>query len=442
MANAKVKVTLEETVSCAKDYQKQLQDLLLKLDEAEAQLKRSAEDAREYINSYFKDLTEKLLTVIKQRQENLSNEITIRCKEKIKPLSECRYLIEDKLETAVNVCMEGEHILIEECDISSEDVKLLCDKSQYFGSLPEVPAPSEVPHFSVDFNSNLYKDLMQAILSDGVILVQNAIEITNVEEKPGALVVHWNEIDDENNQEPHKYHLQCCRGDARNNPEVVSNFYDVYKGNDTHYIIRDVECDVPYSFRVSRRPKNDSNFGPWSLIYTSTTTLPPYEWDHSNIDYMLTNERKIATKLYSDSHSVLCSKTPLLSLPHSLHFRILDVGKTPKLDEGIALIDASVHTQSTKFTFLQQGVVFINLQGVVFVNGYKMMTELLPLCRGSSVYFYVEPLDSNKKVRVMIESGDGQITYDWKTVQDTGCKYLDIYFGMFFREEGWKIVVE
>jgi hypothetical protein len=90
----------------------------------------------------------------------------------------------------------------------------------------------------------------------------------------------------------------------------------------------------------------------------------------------------------------------------------------------------------------------------VFIDGQEMKTRLPCLTRNSSISIETETLP-NGKVRVSVQVGDKELTFDWKVdklvtlgmigglgmtplTESTQC----FFFGMIFSHEDWKISVE
>ena len=60
--------------------------------------------------------------------------------------------------------------------------------------LPEVPSLSEVPYITTDLTDDLYKEIQSLVSNDGRIFERAPVQITEVEERPGALLVKWEEV--------------------------------------------------------------------------------------------------------------------------------------------------------------------------------------------------------------------------------------------------------
>lgn len=60
--------------------------------------------------------------------------------------------------------------------------------------MPEVPSLSEVAFISVNFEEGVVERFQDLIADEGSISDHAPVHITEVEERPGALLVHWEEV--------------------------------------------------------------------------------------------------------------------------------------------------------------------------------------------------------------------------------------------------------
>ncbi|XP_067136712.1 cytokine receptor-like factor 3 [Centruroides vittatus] len=428
---------VKESLSTGKDYLKHLQDLLDQLGIAVRQVDQSAKKSENLVKDYFTNITKLITTTLERRRDQLLTEITTFYNEAIVPLVECQKEIEENMAATSAVLREGENILKKDVPVSSEQITSYLSKTSMIGLLPEVPNPAQVANINVNFSTKLLPEISSLIHNHGFVSAFSPVQIIHVEERPGGLVIHWEETDEENIEE-RTFGLQYCSGNVRKNPQLVNNYEFAYKGPEKSYLVRDIQYRKQYTFRVSCCVKN-GEWKRWSEPHIAMTTIPNYEWESNNPNYNLTNDNKIATKLESVGSSNLYSKLSLQRINHSIKFHILDVGEQEEIDEGLALVDTSQTKKDA--AFLQPGVIFINMKGNVYVNGNVMTNHLPTLKRNSMVIFDVEPLDSNGKIRVTIRTENQEITYDWKA-REGNSTHLDIYFAVFFRSCGWKILVE
>lgn len=428
---------VKESINTANEYSNHLQDLLDQLQISINQVEQSAKKSENLVKEHFTNITKLVVGNLEKRCDQLLTEITAQRNKAITPLIECQKEIEENLTATSAILREGENILKKEIPVSNDQISHYLRKTSMIGMLPEVPNPAHVANIDVNFSTKLLPEISTIIHNHGLVTAFSPVQIVYTEERPGGLVIHWEETDEEDTEEK-IFGLQYCFGNVRKNPQLCNNYEFVYKGPEKSYLVRDIQYRKQYSFRISYYI-NNGEWKRWSEPYIVMTTIPNYEWEPNNPNYNLTNGNKIATKLESMGNFHLYSKSPLQKSSHSIKFHILDVGQESEVDEGLALVDWAQVKRDT--TFLQAGVIFINMKGNVYVDGNVMTNQLPSLKRNSVVIFDVEPLDSNGKVRVIVHNGNSEITYDWKTKGENKIN-LDIHFAMFFHESGWKISVE
>ena len=64
----------------------------------------------------------------------------------------------------------------------------------YLESLPDLPDPSEIAFVTIDLPYGANQLLAEAIHDYGRVLRQPPVIITGVFERPGALLIVWNEV--------------------------------------------------------------------------------------------------------------------------------------------------------------------------------------------------------------------------------------------------------
>ena len=57
-----------------------------------------------------------------------------------------------------------------------------------------MPSLSEVPYITTDFSEDLYNEIQSLIAGHGKIFERAPVQITEIEERPGALLVKWEEV--------------------------------------------------------------------------------------------------------------------------------------------------------------------------------------------------------------------------------------------------------
>jgi len=61
--------------------------------------------------------------------------------------------------------------------------------------LPAIPALEEVPHISFQSKASfLHSQLEESIMNLGSVSQMGPVQITQMEEKPGALLISWEEV--------------------------------------------------------------------------------------------------------------------------------------------------------------------------------------------------------------------------------------------------------
>ncbi|XP_021931889.1 cytokine receptor-like factor 3 isoform X2 [Zootermopsis nevadensis] len=412
------KLTIVETVDTAKEYASKLEDLIKSVEVAKEQVNASTQKAIEDIDSAFDLFTSVLVDALHKRRNVLKAEAFRFQEEGLIPLKECHDLIAGKLKSTKLYVEEGHNILRAGGLSSSEETLMFSEKASLLGSLPAVPSLEEVPDISFQCPVESVRVKLQQTLSGvGKVSRMGPVQVTEVDEKPGALLVRWEEVDFERVVDIHSFRLQMAYDDVRGQMSLLKgNFHDIYFGPECQYLVRDLCPGVPYTFRVSCQVEGDIEWSAWSLPHVATTNYAPFCWDLSNSNYKITNENKIATKTSTDQ-SVLFSSSAQFGPGHSIEFTVLDCGVGCS-DEGVGLVDTRV-------------------KGSVFVDGREKTTKLPRLDKGSKVSFTCEHI-RDSKVRVNIDSNNKTVTYDWNISSPD----LKLSFAICFGECNWKVLVE
>ena len=64
----------------------------------------------------------------------------------------------------------------------------------YGFSLPELPSPCEVVCFTVEVDSTLGSRLAEMVEGEGCVLKHAPVQISHTVEKPGGVLVHWEQV--------------------------------------------------------------------------------------------------------------------------------------------------------------------------------------------------------------------------------------------------------
>uniref|UniRef100_A0A8C4WRQ7 Cytokine receptor-like factor 3 n=1 Tax=Gopherus evgoodei TaxID=1825980 RepID=A0A8C4WRQ7_9SAUR len=392
-----------ESVEAARSYRRELQQRLRGLQQARKQIRESAALTRDVLEQHFNDLKGTLWKLLDERLVLLLQEVDAIEQESIKPLDECQKLIEHGVSTADDLLQEGECVIHE---VMGEQNEKLCNFTKkalhiQLDSLPEVPALVDVPCLSAQLDDCLLTIVKNQIFSHGTVASRPPVQIEELTEKPGGILVRWCKVDDD--FIPQDYRLQYRKSTA-------NHFEDVYVGSEMEFIVLHIDPNVDYQFRVCARGDGRQEWSPWSIPQTGRSTLVPHEWTAGLEGYSLSSRRNIALRNDSQSCGVLYSKAPTYFCGQTLTFR--------QPDKRRPLTSAPDH----------------------------YMTNQLPAVTcGSTVTFDMEVVHlgpnsnegGNTKLRVTISSNNREVVFDW--VLDHSCGSL--YFGCSFSYPGWKVLV-
>ncbi|KAJ7317925.1 hypothetical protein JRQ81_004087 [Phrynocephalus forsythii] len=424
-----------ESIEAARTYRRELQHRLKGLHLARQQIKDSAALTRDVLEQHFNDLKGTLRKLLDERLQSLLQEVDAIEQGSIKPLDECQKLIEQGVGTADELLQEGESAI---CEAIQQDSDRLCNFTKkalhiQLDSLPEVPSLVDVPCLSAQLDDSLLTIVRNQIFDHGTVASRPPVQIEELVEKPGAILVRWCKVDE--GFLPQDYRLQYCKSTA-------SHFEDVYVGSDTEFIVLHIDPNVDYQFRVCARGDGRQEWSPWSVSQIGCSTLVPHEWTPGLEGYSLSSRRNIALRNDSQVGGVLYSKAPTYYCGQTLTFRIETVGQPDKKDS----IGVCVEQQHGCDSLQRDKAVCVSTNGAVFVNGKEMTNQLPAVTSGSAVTFDMEtvnlgPPNKNEggsvKLRVTISSNNREVVFDW--VLDHWCRSL--YFGCSFFYPGWKVLV-
>ncbi|KAF7246972.1 Cytokine receptor-like factor 3 [Varanus komodoensis] len=424
-----------ESIEAARTYRRELQQRLKGLHLARQQIKDSAALTRDVLEQHFSDLKGTLKKLLDERLVTLLQEVDAIEQQSIKPLDECQKLIEHGVGTADELVREGESAIH---GVTWEDSDKLCSFTKkalhiQLDSLPEVPSLVDVPSLSAQLDDSLLAIVKNQIFNHGTVASQPPVQIEELVEKPGGILVRWCKVDED--FIPQDYRLQCRKSTA-------SHFEDVYVGSDTEFTVLHIDPNVDYQFRVCARGDGRQEWSPWSVPQIGCSTLVPHEWTPGLEGYSLSSRRNIALRNDSQAAGVLYSKAPTYYCGQTLTFRIEAIGQPARKDS----IGVCVEKQNGCDSLQRDKAVCVSTNGVVFVNGKEMTNQLPAFTSGSSVTFDMEAVNlgpsnnnegGNLKLRVTISSNNREVVFDW--VLDQCCESL--YFGCSFPNPGWKVLV-
>ncbi|XP_060581316.1 cytokine receptor-like factor 3 isoform X2 [Ruditapes philippinarum] len=435
-----------DTIDNASVQKHGLTEQLNSLNQAKQQIQHSSKIASEQVRNHFENLRKILNESLEERMSEMLAEVQALEKSNLEPLNQCADMINLSLEDAASCISEGKTLLANgpETDIDALLKFKDAPHTKDLHELPEVPSLSEVAFISVNFVEGVANRFQDLIADEGRVSDRAPVNITEVEERPGALLVTWEEEDDET--EASEFRLQYCYGEITAWDVGKATFNTVYTGSNTTHLVKRLRYNMPYSFRVSCRI--DDHWSTWSVPRVAQTRIPPYQWDENTEGYSTSNENRTGTRCNGLTR-VLYSKSQCYRAGFQLSFRILDSGEKSPFDGlGIAVTNDDIDTMK------REGAVFLACDGTVFIDGQEMKTRLPCLTRNSSISIETETLP-NGKVRVSVQVGDKELTFDWKVdklvtlgmigglgmtplTESTQC----FFFGMIFSHEDWKISVE
>nr|XP_060619946.1 cytokine receptor-like factor 3 [Anolis sagrei ordinatus] len=424
-----------ESIEAARLYRRELQQRLKGLHLARQQIKDSAALTRDVLEQHFNDLKGTLRKLLDERLLSLLQEVDAIEEESIKPLDECQKLIEHGVGTADELLRDGESAIH---GVTGENNNKLCNFTKkalhiQLDSLPEVPSLVDVPCLSAQLDDSLLTVVRSQIVNHGTVASRPPVQIEELIEKPGGIVVRWCKVDED--FIPQHYRLQYRKSTA-------GHFEDVYVGSDTEFIVLHIDPNIDYQFRVCARGDGRQEWSPWSVSQIGRSTLVPHEWAAGFEGYSLSSRRNIALRNDSQAGGVLYSKAPTYYCGQTLTFRIETVGQTDKKDS----IGICVEQRNGWDSLQQDKAVCVSTNGAVFVNGKEMTNQLPAFTSGSAVTFDMEavtigPSNNNEggnfKLRVTISSNNREVVFDWVLDQCCG----SFYFGCSFSCPGWKVLV-
>ncbi|XP_052773791.1 cytokine receptor-like factor 3 [Mya arenaria] len=437
-----------DTLDTAHSQQMQLNQQLESLVHAKQQIEESSSNAKDSVRTYFDSVRESLYSALTKRMNQLLGEVDRLESSNLQPLLECEDMITTAMSAATSCMEKGKEVLASGPEDHVDDLLKFKDfaLSKDLNIVPEVPNLYDVAFLDVVFQDGISRELGEVISQVGHVTDRPSVHVTEVEERPGALLVKWEELDD--HIEAVQFRLQFCYGEVKASQAHRATFQNTYTGPNMHHLVKRLKVKQPYSFRVSCRGENEDQWSVWSVPRVASTSISHYEWDDSSEGYSTSNESKIATRTTGLTRA-LYSKTQCYRSGYPISFKILDSGEKSPLDGlGIAVTNDDINSMK------REGAVFLACDGTVFIDGQEMKTRLPCLTRNSLVTIETEILP-NGKVRASVQVGDKELTFDWKVgkqvtlgmIGGLGMSPLTesapcFFFGMMFSHEDWKVSVE
>ncbi|KAK7078196.1 hypothetical protein SK128_014425 [Halocaridina rubra] len=429
---SQISLDLVDTISTLEQHQQQLLELCDQIKLAKKQVTDSASNTKATINAVFESFLISVTDKVNDRCQKLIEEVDKVQEEALDPLDLCERMLEAKVQEAAERVEQGKRLQKHGGVLAKDTVIRFQEEAGAMTSLPEVPALCAVPSVSVEFPSDptLLEGLHDLLENAGRVSRMGPVQITNIVEKPGALLVSWEEVDEDVSDDGLEFSLQCSA--AGETDQQAASFKTKYKGPDYSYLLRDMYAGESYFLRVASKREGAASLGPWSLVQTAKTTIPHFRWQQKvNSGWSIADEGRLASKVNSDLE-VLHSDGPLLVSGSSVLFKVA-CGGVGCSDEGLGLCSKPL---SGPEQLLVPGTLFLNTQGCVFLDGVSRVTWLPAIQEGAQVSFAVEKVSSTK-LRVYIECQEKQVTYEWG-VPDV---LSGLYFVASFGEPRWRISV-
>jgi len=439
------RLAIKESLKKLDDYTSYLRSRLTDISSTREGIKSSISTARTEVEEGFKQIKYEIAHMLECRQKAILTTISEIERKDLDPLTNLEEKINGELDKTVQLIEKGNSSLDEDdATLLSEGKNLQNELQIACVRYPDTPCISQT--LSVTFSDSHTQSVIDAVKSFGEVSMTGSLQISELLEQPGAILVQWYDetySDSESITDysiVQEYMLQCCRTDNKGNDDSV--FSTVYCGEESSHLVTDLEPHVSYAFRVCGRYGSEGKWGSWSIPRSGITTLEQHEWaaeDCFNQNklavYQLSNRRKTATKIFPDCSKVLRSRTMSYRLDTALVFKIDETGDLSDGD-GIGLTTASFDFSNAKQVLQCPGSVSLNSKGVVYVNGTPMTTRLPQLKRASVVVFEASRV-SKDKLRVSITMNDKQVTFDWQGDSEGD----GFYFAMGFQHSGWQVTV-
>ncbi|KAL4689207.1 hypothetical protein H8957_004187 [Semnopithecus entellus] len=304
-------------------------------------------------------------------------------------------------------------------------------------SLPEVPLLVDVPCLSAQLDDSILNIVKDHIFKHGTVASRPPVQIEELIEKPGGIIVRWCKVDDDFTAQDYRLQFRKC---------TSNHFEDVYVGSETEFIVLHIDPNVDYQFRVCARGDGRQEWSPWSVPQIGHSTLVPHEWTAGFEGYSLSSRRNIALRNDSESSGVLYSRAPTYFCGQTLTFRSTSVSDSPENKVFLCNDRASYFDKFRPDISDCNNDDDDNNCSAVFVNGKEMTNQLPAVTSGSTVTFDIEAVtlgtsNNNEgghfKLRVTISSNNREVVFDWLLDQSCG----SLYFGCSFFYPGWKVLV-
>uniref|UniRef100_A0A1Y1M9A2 Fibronectin type-III domain-containing protein n=1 Tax=Photinus pyralis TaxID=7054 RepID=A0A1Y1M9A2_PHOPY len=306
---------IKANLKAANEYLQLLTNLQVEIGNAEQQINTTAKETESEITTVFSHLVTEITNSLINRRDELINNAQEVQRKGVLPLRQCQTIINNKIANTKSFINEGNDLL------KSANKKGLVEfnrKSTLLGSLPEVPPLKEVPYISFHYDTNEESNLTNICRQFGDVIHISPVQITSLLERPGAILVEWAISENEDHfVDVQDYHLQWAFGTVNN---LESNFHTCYIGPNLQYLVKDLNLNQNYSFRVRCKYEGDTQWSPWSLPQVCQTTIKSFSWVETD-NFTLTNDNKIALSLLNTT-SFVCSRRIEFNVGYSIEFTV------------------------------------------------------------------------------------------------------------------------
>ncbi|XP_060527310.1 cytokine receptor-like factor 3 [Cylas formicarius] len=419
---------IKETLAAAQSYLNNLNLVNGELKNAEKQIRETYEETVKNISDTFSNLEKCLEHLLKIRRNALLEEAEQIKERGLLPLKQSLKIVSEKIDNTNQLIVLGQAINKSGND---DTVDAFLGSASLLGTLPEVPELKEVPFISFQVEPSHRQDIETICSNFGEIYHIGPVQIKTAQEKPGAILVEWEQrIDNEDRcRDVQEFRLQRVSGDVTKYTNLTDHFLDCYIGADTQFLARDLQVSRPYSFRVCCKFDGTTEWSPWSVAQVALTNVRGFCWRQTS-GFRLSHNDKIAQAL-GDHATILYSDGPQVSAHDSVEFTILEVDTA---DAFLGLIPRD-DLNLKKLIDDKGGSLVLTRDGRIFIDGVEKSTVLPQFVKGLKVCFSCERLPGSK-IRVNVDSSDKRVTYDWQTDDSP------LHFACQLWSNRWKIMVE
>lgn len=420
-------IEIKDTLSDAKDYLDSLHKLNRELEQAEEQIITTTTESCNNVEVIFNTILNKITNCLNKRREKLLKQVLEVKHQAILPLKDCQRIVTDKIDNTSQLINLGTQ-LVKSC--TARDLEDFNNKSRLLGTLPEVPDLKEVPFVCFSYEPSTESELVDICTNFGAISRIAPVQICSTVERPGSIFVEWKSTDlDDRAGDIQAFRMQRAYGNVIKQKHLVANFNDCYIGPENQYLVKYLQSDQEYSFRVCCKYEGSSIWSQWSVPQVACTKLPKFSWNPGK-NLVLSNENTIAKA--EKKSIILYSRGAQVAAEYSVEFTFLECDNN-KSDVFVGL---SINNSADDVSTLKKNSFLLEAKGDILIEGQIKSTKLPEISNGSKVCFSCDSINDGK-LRINVDSNDKRVTYDW-FVDDI----FEFYFVASLNSNKWKIMVE